>query len=109
MDARSGNGSRSGRLGVVPRLADAVEVAVDPVHRGPADVQPTAAVDPRSPLPGTGHAGLRAGDVSRQVFERLDVEWGSVVQAEVEVRLRRVLPASPAATEQYPHHAVNLN
>jgi len=42
-------------------------------------------------------------------LEHIDVEWGSVVQAEVEVRLRRVLPTSTATTEQYPHHAVNLN
>src|SRR5450759_4560655 len=90
-------------LRVVPRLPDAVEVAVDPVHRSPADVQPTAAVDPRSPLPRTGHTGLGAGDVARQVFERLDVDRGSVVQPEVEVRLPRVLLTSPAATEQYPH------
>ena len=33
---------------------------------------------------------------------------GSVVQAEVEVGLRRVLPTSATTTEQYPDHAVCL-
>ena len=95
-------------LGIVPRPADAVEVAVDPVHRGPTDAQPTPAVNPRSPLPGTGHASLWAGQGARQAFERIDVERGSVVQAEVEVGLRHVLPTGPAATEQYGNHAVDL-
>ena len=72
-------------------------------------MQPAVAVNPRSPLSGAGHACLGAGDIARQVLERIDVEWGSVVQAEVEVRLRRVLSTSTATTEQYPHHAVNLN
>lgn len=72
-------------LGVLPRRADAVEVAVEPVHRGPADVQPTPAVDPRSPLPRTGHSGLGAGDFAGEVFERINVERSSVVNAKVEV------------------------
>jgi hypothetical protein len=95
--------------GALPRLANAVEVAVEPVHRGPADAQSAAAVDPRSPLAGAGRACLGAGDIACQILERIDVQWGSVVQAVVEVRLRPVLPTTPATTEQYPHHAVNLN
>ena len=70
---------------VLPRRADAVEVAVEPVHRGPADVQPTPAVDPRSPLTRTGHSGLGAGHFAGEVFERVNVEGSSVVDAKVEV------------------------
>ena len=66
------------------------------------------AVGPRSPLPRTGHNGPRASDVARQVVERLGVERGLVVQAEIEVGLRHVLPTGPATTEQYSDHAVNL-
>ena len=56
----------------------------------------------------TPRDGPGASNGSRQVLERLDVERGFVVQTEVEVGLRHVLPTSPATTEQYSDHAVNL-
>jgi len=73
------------RLGVIPRLVNAVEVAVNPVHRGSANVLPTAAVDPRAPLPRASYADLGASDIPCQLCERINVERGAVKQAEVEV------------------------
>ena len=95
-------------LSVLPRRADAVEVAVQPVHRGPADMQPTPAIDPWSPFTGTAHPSLGPGNIAGQVLECIDVESGSVVQAKVEVGLLCVLPTSPATTEHYLDHAVHL-
>ena len=71
-------------------------------------MQPAPAVDPWSPLPGTGHAGPGAVKDPRQVLERIDVERGSVIQAEVVVGLLCVIPTSATTAEQHPDHAVYL-
>jgi hypothetical protein len=92
-----------------PRLPDPGEISVEPVDRCPRDGEPTAAVHPRPPPSAPRDGRVGAGDVAGQCGERGDVQIGLVVEAEVDVGLRGVLAAGPAAAEQHAHDSGDLH
>jgi hypothetical protein len=71
--------------GVVPTGEDAIEVAVDPVHRSPLDGQPGPTIHPGPPGAGSGHFGFLPGRLARQPAQGVHVQGRAVVQAEVHV------------------------
>ena len=90
-----------------PGVADAVDLAVDPVDVDPVDDQPAAAVDPRSPLAPLGDLRVRPSDVAGDGAEGGGVEVAAVVEPEVDVRLGGVLPAGAAAAEDHSDDTVD--
>ena len=94
-------------VGSRPRLPDAVDVAVDPVHVDAVDHQPAAAVDPGPPLAALGDLRVRAGDVAGDRAEGGGVEVALVVEAEVDVGVRGVVATRPAPAEDDSDHALD--
>ena len=84
---------------ILARKMHPIEVAIQPVHRCVRDAQPGSSVHPRPPSTPLRDLGLRACQLSGQLSQSGNVEWGSVVQAEIDIGVRGVLAAGPAASQ----------